>query len=949
MHININGLIRKIDTLTVCLEELLEGNTLPDVLCVTEHNMIYEDTQFLNLENYNLASCSSRENRRGGSCILIKNIHKFTELNDCTNFSVINHVECCGIELLEHRIVVICIYRAPKLNKQSIDIFFDALNQLLYKYCDQNKKIIICGDFNIDILKVNALSTKFSQLIDSFNLKMQFKEITRPKSGTCIDNILHNIKDSTGKINEFALSDHTAQMLKCPVKKTCILKSWYIFRRDYSFDNLDKFNNYLKSLHFEDVYTNNNANDAYNNFLDSFKMLYDLCFPIIKIKIPAIKRARWITRGIRVCSRRKRELLYAYRIKPCISTKNKYKEYSKRFKKIIKLTQKSKNDYYIKTADNKSKATWKVISKIKSNFPRQDVTAIIDKNGDIVNCPLKMAESFNNFFIEQSSGNLINSKCNMKHATRKNIPNSMFLGPCLSNDIVSCINTLKNSSSTGYDEFSTKVIKYVAPIIAPVLSHIFNLCVDNGLFPDKLKISTIRPVHKKGRRDNMSNYRPIALLSIFSKVFEKIIYNSMSNFLEQNKVFTDSQKGFRKGKTINRAIYDYLSKILINLDKRLPVAALYMDISKAFDHVKHNILLEKLSAYGIRGNILDMIKSYLSNRYQITVINKLCPKSKVIKSYKSKPRKITCGVPQGSVLGPLLFLIYINDLPEITENPVILFADDSTIIFNNSDNNDLCLENNINMTLGRVIDWLQSNNLSINLNKTKIMNFNLIQNYNLNINYNIIYKNTQIKQTNNIKFLGLEIDSNFSWKFHIESVCKKVNKFSYALRLLSKIVSENAVVVAYHGYISSILRYGVIFWGNSSGREMVFKSQKKCIRAIFGLIPAESCRPYFQKNEILTVSSIYIYEAAVFVKSNQDLYKWHEHDGRYSHKNQIIYSTHKTAFYGNSVAFMTQRVFNHLPASISVIDDLQLFKKKLKILLCNKSFYSIEEYFNCKW
>lgn len=801
------------------------------------------------------------------------------------------------------------------------------------------------------MLKKTKLSALFENLLLSFNLRLGVTEPTRLCSNTCIDNIIHNVKGGKAEVIELALSDHTAQILKCPVKKTSVLAHWYIKRRDFSRENMTKFMDCLKSLNFNEVYMANSPNEAFDHFANLFELFYNLCFPFRIIKMNSIAKPKWITSGIRKCCKRKRDLLWKCRTYPNSNNKIYFKQYSKRLKNIISQTQKSQNDYYIKNSVNKSKAAWNIINNPKTKHPKESISQIVS-DGKLITNPSEIAKEFNNYFIDQiysinnhNISNNFNSDINntkLNNPNRKsfltcNLPNSLFMHPTNSEDIEIIINALKNTSSTGYDGICTKVIKEVSHIIAPLISHIVNLCIEHGSFPDKLKIAVVKPLYKKDDKQNMSNYRPVALISVFSKVIEKVIYNSLYGFFERHDLLVKEQNGFRKNKSINKAIFDLMQVALTQMNKRVPVSALYMDMTKAFDFVDHNILLSKLYAYGVRGNAYNLIKSYLSNRKQMTQISKLCIKSKTEKIYSSDFREIRYGVPQGSVLGPLLFLIYINDLPKVIDQPVVLFADDCTVLFTGKSLTDC--EVNINRTLNTIIEWLTNNNLNINISKTKVMSFR--QRRNESFNLNIAYKGKTICETDMTKFLGLNVDNKLAWNNQIEIVCKKLNKYSYALYNLRKVVNVSTVLTAYHAYVTSTLRYGIIFWGNATRWAMAFKAQKKCIRSLCGLRKTDSCKSHFKNLKILTLPCLYIYEICVFVRTNMDLFM-NYNSVRLRHK--LCFMKTKTALLKKSVLGMAPKIYNKLPRAMHDIDNLYEFKKKLNIFLAEKAYYSIREF-----
>ena len=288
--------------------------------------------------------------------------------------------------------------------------------------------------------------------------------------------------------------------------------------------------------------------------------------------------------------------------------------------------------------------------------------------------------------------------------------------------------SLKNTNSVGEDEIPVKLLKVVASEITPPLVHIINLTLDTGYFPDKLKVAEIIALYKKGDKDLISNYRPITLLSNISKIFEKIIYSRLIYFFDRFNVISTSQNGFRKNKSRTTAIYHALCKIINSQNERQPTFLMCLDLSKAFDSVDHSILLNKLEYYGVRGVSLQLIGSYLRNRVQRVVErdkNGEILKSEIIAAKRS--------VPQGSVLGPLLYLIYTNNLACTIDEDVIQFADDTSLIF--SDPSTVNLNTNIFSTLETLENWFAANNLLLNTNKTQLIKFNYsLQNSELTVN-----------------------------------------------------------------------------------------------------------------------------------------------------------------------------------------------------------------------
>lgn len=309
--------------------------------------------------------------------------------------------------------------------------------------------------------------------------------------------------------------------------------------------------------------------------------------------------------------------------------------------------------------------------------------------------------------------------------------------------------------------------------------------------------------------------------------------------------------------------------------------------------------------------------------------------------YSSSERIVKFGVPQGSVLGPLLFIIYINDLPKVINHPMTLFADDSTVTVDCQ--NKEYYQVDINSTLNSIITWLSNNNLKININKTNLMQFT--QRLNFVPDMNINYQNKSINEIDSTKFLGITIDTKLDWKAHSEDLAKRLSSSAYALYKLAPVVQTDALLNAYHGLVAAILRYGLIFWGNSTLSNLVFKAQKRCIRSMFRLQTTDSCKPKFIEHKILTLSSLYILEVALFVKLNPNYFPRLCDRVQRNRRDQYKLCLHKAkkTLMRNSIFCMGPVIYNRIPKELREL-NVNVFKSRLKSILADKCYYTINEY-----
>ena len=486
---------------------------------------------------------------------------------------------------------------------------------------------------------------------------------------------------------------------------------------------------------------------------------------------------------------------------------------------------------------NDSSRMWKCLQDAlpKSlNHSNHLVSAV--KSGKKILClPVDVAEVFNKHFttigqkIAKAFGR--GKKVTREHL-RKRTNKSFHLRHITINFVKSQLLSLNTNKAIGLDKISARLLKDAAEIIAPSLQALINKSFHEGKFPNNWKSAKVVALFKSGDRSNCDNYRPISILPTISKVIERAVHKQFYDFLQENKLLFKDQFGFRRKMSTSSALLQFTDSLLKSMDKGHVSGVVYLDLKKAFDMVDHSLLISKLTEYGVSETSLKWFRSYLTQRSQRTSIGDVL----------SSKRNATMGVPQESVLGPLLFLVFINDLPRsVTHSNVILFADDTAIYY--SGKNCIEIQNKINEDLALVKRWLNEHHLTLNIAKSKFVVVGGKQQLKRFQDLKLKIDEDPLSRESSYKYLGIIINENLNWGDHIASLEQKVAKRLGLIKRISHLIPRTQKLTLVNTMIIPLFDYGDVVWGDRNNQSLMKTLQifhNKCAKIVCNMKPSDS-------------------------------------------------------------------------------------------------------------
>ena len=684
----------------------------PDIIVLSETWL----SEPVNIEGYKSFHSFRCGRRSGGVSVFVRESLSCHKLNE---FSVVNDtIESCvvKISLVSLNFFIFAVYRP---HSDNICNFTNALQTVLTNSCLKHD-VCLLGDLNINLLDVhNSDVVCFSAMMRTFNFvpvitkPTRFPSSTLNQSASLLDHIWLNFTSDYSNCSGIILdniTDHCTTFLTLSKTDLLVDNSHDMIEVRFRLENegnIEKFKVAISSINWDILTGFADINIATSYFIKTVNDIYCKCFPLMLKKISRKRNCKpWLTPEIL-----KHVKYKSIRFKKCKLGLMSEAD-NRRVRNFVNGVVRKAKVKYLKSRFQGSmgdmRKTWNHIRKLVSFGDGKHTIDEINVNDSVISNHGDIARCFNDYFCSVAStidNSLPVSDLNPLSYIDYNA-HSLFFDPVTINEIISTVMSLKNTKSK-LNSISVKILKLCSPFLSYPLSLIINKSLHFGVFPDILKDACVVPIFKKGDKSDMKNYRPISILPLFSKVIEKCVARRLESFMSRFSVMCSNQYGFRKGLSTIDAIVNYSEYICRNLEEHNHVIGVFIDYSKAFDTVNHRILLSKLEAYGVRGVTLNWLRSYLDGRRQCV---------RVGNSY-SDYKSVSIGVPQGSVLGPLLFTLYVNDFANISRNlKTVLFADDTTVSAAGPNFGELCFV--LNTELEAVNSWSISNRLSLNTEKT---------------------------------------------------------------------------------------------------------------------------------------------------------------------------------------------------------------------------------------
>ena len=892
-----------------------------DVLALSETWLSADHfSNAFNIPNYIMVR-KDRMGRGGGIAFYVNSKYKHEIIDITCDQSTIEQL-WIKIRFSTRTVAFAVFYRPPKTN---IGVALEQLDEVLSFVFPTVDYVVCLGDINVNLLNLN---NPVAECFDSYGFRQVISEPTRETehSATLLDPIFvsdPNIVGKAGVVDAEGVSDH--KLTFCEIKlKVCKFQPKIIQYRDFKYFNFVSFRRELSLLPWMDVVYEPDINKKVALFSSMILNLFNAHAPVRTARVTRPK-APWLTEGIRHAMKERDLAMSRFKSTRAPEDHARYKMLRN---STLALVRRAKSAHVDAVAsENNSRTTWKALADL--NVKQEKRNYIPEHLVDVE----KINEYFCSVFSRKDCSELVNF-----YNEKTPLQGETFNFALVTVDDVNRALFSIKSDAFGCDSISLRMLKYCSPFIDPFIAHLVNVCLENGFFPDSWKLSIVRPIPKTAAPEAHSDLRPISLLPVLSKILERVAYTQISDYVNTKNILPQNQSGFRKGFSTAAVLSGVLDDIVSDLDSGRVSLLLLLDFSKAFDTINHTLMCAKLRYYGFSDCSLSFVRTYLSGRTQRVVVG----------DSFSSIAPVNSGVPQGSILGPLLFIMYTADILEkIADCSYSAYADDTQLRYSFYPQEYHVAEYVVNGEANMIHELSEQHGLQLNPGKSAVIVFGGARAREIGRVLALEIGGCRVPVVESAKSLGVVLDSQLKFIDHLNSLIKKAflslkilysNRF-FLSKKLRTILAESQVL-SHFNYCSFV--YGSFL--NLREQKKIQRVQNSCVRFIFGLRKFDHISHLYSELRWLDMRTRRKLHFAVFtqkiVTTSVPRYlktklttrsTIHSRITRY--RGQLAIPRHTTALFRRGFSYQAAHTYNTLPGHLKIISNLQHFKKKYKKML----------------